>query len=445
MYSSTLNVAGAITLSFLSLMLTGCKADSTEPLASGTVEVSFARMPEVQLAVLDTITVMAIVRDANGHAVHDAVVTWELKPGFRSPAYEKLGSIKSLGPSTALLTLQAETETVIVASIPSSGETGKISGQLDVTVAPRRFRAFQWSRESGFAEIAAPPGVHLEPYAVNDAGEILGAAISAADTRTFKWTPSLGFRYVEFASLHLQGRAMNGSGGITGYVSNNFSSQEAFVWSPSLSLYTFGPLAGNARTYSLGVSINSYDAISGRITDDTLFTAFRWSEERGMELLRGHDGVPNTDAVAINDAFEVLGYDGVWEGWDPFLSQRVPVLWGPNGELTDILPDCNRPCNASVAGLNNRGEVAGSRDNVAFRWSRSSGIKTIPLAGVTWATAMNDAGDIVVATRRSGIEFERASLWAANGEVFDIGLPPAAEAIYPVAINNKGVIVGTFR
>ena len=57
---------------------------------------------------------------------------------------------------------------------------------------------------------------------------------------------------------------------------------------------------------------------------------------------------------------------------------------------------------------------------------------------------MNDEGDVIVAVS-IGMQFGKASLWTVNGDVIELRGPPEVSAIYPHAINNKGVVVGTVR
>jgi hypothetical protein len=96
-----------------------------------------------------------------------------------------------------------------------------------------------------------------------------------------------------------------------------------------------------------------------------------------------------------------------------------------------------------VAALNNRGQIAGTLEQTAFRRSAGGEMTSIPIAGHTLSIAMNDLGDIVGRTWR-GTE-AREWLWTASGEVIEIGLPPGARAAYVNGINNKGQVVGHFQ
>ena len=306
-------------------------------------------------------------------------------------------------------------------------------------------KMFLWSREAGFAYIPAQPGVNNVPYGINDLGEVVGTTVFGPNRGgTFVWSASTGFRYLDSAGVPASvAMSINTSGSVTGFIQGS-SFRRAFVWSRNAGVTILPDVGGIPLIGSAGHAINSRGEIAGNIIRDTIFTAFRWSSEAGTHLLRGTSELVNTFAVDMNDTGEVIGYDGVWEGWDPVLSQRSAILWSPDGKPTDLFPECRRKCDVDLASINSRGEVAGTIGKRAFRRSTAGVVTSMPGSDVTWARGMNDEGDVIVAVS-IGMQLGKASLWTVNGDVIELRGPPEVSAIYPHAINNKGVVVGTVR
>jgi len=434
------------------IMAAGCSADEpTGASAGASVDVTFARSLSSPLAVGDTATVVAVIRDSRGRIVTAGDVLWSLKFGLRPVPTEGLGSIVPTGPRTALVSLEVDGVTVVASAELDRG--GSVDGMLRVTLGPRKYQPFLWSRESGFSFPLALSGFEVIPEDINDAGEVVGSAWRSPDglDRAFIWSPVTGFTFLDNEKFPGPSWALgvNESGTVTGWtIVDNFR-RRAFVWDRRSGMRIVPALAGlDPGESSEGISINS----SGHIVvrdygwEDISLKSFHWSEEAGAELLAVSPANPHADVVAINDVGQILGYEGVFDGYDGGLDERIPILWTEKGERIELFPECRRPCAVEVAAINKNGQIAGTSVDAVFRRGAGGDISKLPASSSAWARGLNDSGDILVAGRLNPAlpqgQFGRASVWIASGELIDLGIPPMARAVFPKAMNNKGVVVG---
>ncbi|WP_127508561.1 hypothetical protein [Actinoplanes solisilvae] len=135
-------------------------------------------------------------------------------------------------------------------------------------------------------------------------------------------------------------------------------------------------------------------------------------------------------ATDINDHAQVVGFSVVRQ--DPEQSGQHAFLW-QNGVLTDL----DRSAYDSMANaINNHGQVAGVRyipgGRHAVSWQ--NGVMTDLGPGI--ATGINDQGQIIGSATGTG-----AALWV-RGRAYDLGAPAGSDDWTPVAINDRGWIVG---
>lgn len=433
-----------IVAAFACVSVAACSLVDSTPPESGapvrSVEIAFARKLDKPLEVRDTVTVTAIVRDARGNSIEDAEVWWSLSVDGKALG-DRIGTVKQTGRLTALLTLVVDRATLKATTTPQ-GNVESVTGVLEVAMARRSWHAFIWTRDSGFSYVTSPGNLDVIPNAINDRGEIVGSVRFHDTSReaAFIWSAATGFTYLDSAGSDMSiAKAINQSGTVTGWTHADGTNGRAFIWKPGSGMTFVSPESDNE--FSQGTTINSLGEVAGFAITGIAFKAFRWSPPASKELLLVNSDNPHSYVVAINDAGDVLGYDGIWEGWDPVLSREAPILWTSTGERIDI-GNCQRQCWMRVAALNNRGQIAGTLEQTAFRRSASGEMTSIPLTDHTFSIAMNDLGDIVGRAWRGDVG--REWLWTASGEVIDIGLPPGARAAYVNGINNKGQVVGHF-
>jgi probable HAF family extracellular repeat protein len=138
-------------------------------------------------------------------------------------------------------------------------------------------------------------------------------------------------------------------------------------------------------------------------------------------------------ATDINDRGQVVGFSVVNQ--DPEQSGGHAFLW-QNGTLTDLDP---YGVDSAATAINNRGQIIGTRYTTegrrAFLWQ--NGVMTDLGAGNP--QDINDRGQVIGQNLSGG---SGATMWY-RGRVQDLGTPPGLEDWRPVAINERGWIVGT--
>ena len=228
-----------------------------------------------------------------------------------------------------------------------------------------------------------------------------------------------------------------------------------------IDLGTFGGGEGYANM------VNDFGQVVGYAQNDkadafdyfglgTQSRAFLWQYGQLIDL--GTLGGSDSQAEFINDSGQIAGvsYTGstaVNTGPSCNAGANVPpqhpFFW-ENGKMLDI-GTLGGNC-AWVAGLNNRGQVAGNStqadinaDPHAFLWSRETGMQelaTLPGAAFTQADGINDAGEVIGTACTAGDEACYAVLWK-NGTLTNLGTLPGDCGSDAYEINSKGQIVGT--
>ena len=162
----------------------------------------------------------------------------------------------------------------------------------------------------------------------------------------------------------------------------------------------------------------------------------------------GKDGA-NTQPQAINEAGRVVGYGqtALERCHLGLCSYQHAVFW------SDGIPLDRHPFESlGVSGLNdinNAGQMVGGwadigRPGGRGAFVRQDGVVIIlpSLGGWTWATGVNDVGEIVGWSAVAVEENRRAVVWH-NGELIELGIYPDGMVSYAQDINDVGQIVGT--
>lgn len=181
-----------------------------------------------------------------------------------------------------------------------------------------------------------------------------------------------------------------------------------------------------------GVAVGSTSCVAGE------YLTFRWSELEGMEQLAGFaGGYAIIGGESINRSGTIAG---VLLGWStvPETASR-PVLWTAANARIDLVPaaPCDPPhpwCSTAETGhyVNDRGVVAGTYVEGAYRWTAATGLVNLPGLGARVPTAINSRGDIVAAQSGGG----SAALLRRSGRLQEI------PGIWPTGLNNRREIVG---
>ncbi|MFG1604792.1 hypothetical protein [Actinoplanes sp. NPDC049265] len=197
-----------------------------------------------------------------------------------------------------------------------------------------------------------------------------------------------GYRAVSFG-FEGEARAINDHGQVVGegWLSSGAQGSHGFLWS------------------------------GGKVTDLGVLAPGEWEYGR---------------ATDVNDRGQVAGFS-VFRG-DPEESAAHAFRW-QRGVLSDI--DTTSFDSAATA-INNRGQVVGNRYTAggahAFRWQ--GGVMTDLGTGYAWD--INDHGQVIGQNQMGG---SGATMWY-RGRVYDLGAPPGLDDWRPIAINERGWIVG---
>lgn len=201
-----------------------------------------------------------------------------------------------------------------------------------------------------------------------------------------------------------------------------------------------GPNAATTGLNDLGQVIGNADLSQ----DGTLSHAYRWSRATGMVDLDAGTRA-GSKAAAINERGEVAG-----AGWIALAGglQVRAYLWSPKGGKTYV----GAFGMGSVAtALNDTGTVTGyaegpeggPRSILAFRWTRSEGIRDIGTLPdeFTWATDINESGQIVGATPFAPEQRTHAFVWTPRQGLRDLGIG-TGERSSATKITDDGVVTG---
>jgi probable HAF family extracellular repeat protein len=243
-------------------------------------------------------------------------------------------------------------------------------------------------------------GVESFVAALNDAGQVVGAAANADQTRLgFRWSESAGLRALgALGASAVQPTAINRLGQVAGWADNDdpLGFQRAFFWSDTTGVRDLGALGQGA---TIGEAINDAGMVAGRsLAADDVDHAFVWSAAGGMVDLGVGSGIDST-AHLINSAGQVAG--------------TLRVL--------------------TPAGIAYHG----------FVWSRAAGMTDVGTLGGDYAflSAMNDAGQVAGVSRLDCGGCFHAVSWTAAGGLADLG---TLGGIYSdsFGINRHGEVVG---
>jgi probable HAF family extracellular repeat protein len=201
-----------------------------------------------------------------------------------------------------------------------------------------------------------------------------------------------------------------------------------------------GPSASTRALNDLGQVIGQSDLDR----NGTLVHAYRWTPGRGMLDI---DAGARTGSTAsdINARGDVAGagYAGVAGGvqyrgyfWRPEAGKVSVGAFG-NSSIPTALNDYG-----TVAGYA-EGPEGGPRSILAFRWTMRDGISDIGTMPdeFTWATDVNNAGQIVGATPFAPDERTHAFVWTPRQGLRDLGVG-TGERSSAVKINQDGAVIG---
>ena len=204
--------------------------------------------------------------------------------------------------------------------------------------------AFLWTPEKGMQDLGTLEGTYSSARAIDDEGRVIGISSAAGGlTRTFLWTPGRGMQ-----DLGVPGVIdLNNAGQMAGTASFN-GEDHAFLWTPGQGIRDLGNLDGQPTN---ALSLNEDGWVVGLANTNTTTTrGFLWTPRDGMRNLGTPGDVGSSIATDVNDAGQVVGYHSTPS------SKLHAFLWTETDGMEDIFPVTGM---ASVAAINNRGQVVG--------------------------------------------------------------------------------------
>ena len=311
------------------------------------------------------------------------------------------------------------------------------------------------------------------PTGANPASTAAPPTDAVVTRRSFIWSSDRGLEVIPVpkGATSMDVTAMNNDGEVAGYVTLGTGSENyrAFTWSPSGGYTALGSLVGPngiSVAFSItdagdvtGLSEGPHSDLHGGPMGIQLRDRFMWNAKSGIKPIQAVPGSPEfrpidaggklllptgtncVQVVRTNARGQAIGYAGTGKDSCHYTSA---LLWEADGGFVTI-GECGPRswCRTQVGAMNNRGVVLGYSDAAGgFKWTASGGMVPIPMADAS-VTVINDNGD--AAGRVGTGELRTPIVWLASGEIRIIRMPAGARYGFPVAINNKGVVAGSFE
>jgi probable HAF family extracellular repeat protein len=256
--------------------------------------------------------------------------------------------------------------------------------------------------------------------------------------------------------------AINAQGDLAGLSDNGTidpltgaAETDAVLWRDG-QVINLGTLGGNE---SQAFSLNDEDQVTGAAANSTadpfsmLATgtqvhAFLWQDGRMRDL--GTLGGPDSFGWAINDARQVAGVSYTSATPNPVTGQPpIDLFVWQNGRMRNLGSlGGSIPTFGGFAGLNDRGEIAGTSDlkgdqtQHPFLWDGSRMLDLGTLGGSYGsANALNDNGAVVGISALPGDNVYHAFLWK-NGTISDLTGASSSQCTNANSLNDKGEVVG---
>ncbi len=236
--------------------------------------------------------------------------------------------------------------------------------------------AFRWDPAQGLQSIMTPAGGGNDSYAygINSAGAVAGSIA----LRAVFWTPKAGATVIQFPNTPTSpdyggATAINESGVVVGYAGHAagpipVDGLQAFRWTEASGIERLEINFGGSYAFAMDVNAAGDIVGEGATVDFPEIgpsKAFLWRS--GVVTVLGELNDPvNNGAIAVNDAGEVLGYDGWPVGIGPI--EVDPWVW-IEGTKTFLDPVTNLPAGWTIEwvyDMNNDGTVVATLFNASL-------------------------------------------------------------------------------
>ena len=204
-----------------------------------------------------------------------------------------------------------------------------------------------------------PAGTRADVRGINDAGQVTGSRflISVNDWRPYRWTPGTGFQALSGICCGTAwGNDINDAGVVVGKAQTAINEGDRAFVATANTMVNLGLLPGvDEEGSSEALAINDAGQIVGWSATTAGLQprhAVLWSAAYVIQDL-GTLGGMNSEAVDINAAGLVIGMSDILTGG------RHPFIWSANGGMMDLVTLIGCPA-CTVAAINDAGQLAGS-------------------------------------------------------------------------------------
>ena len=247
-------------------------------------------------------------------------------------------------------------------------DAGQVVGRADLA-GGEATHAFLWTPATGMQDLGTLVGTFSSASAIDDKGRVIGVSSAAGGgTTIFLWTPDRGMQDLR-ATFDIPGLTdVNDAGQITGTARFN-GEDHAFLWTPGEGLRDLGTLDGEP---TFAAALNEAGWVVGYSTRNVSDTrAFLWTPRDGMRNI-STPGARFSMATDVNDLGQVVGYNSTPS------SKRHAFLWTEADGLEDLYGATGM---ASVAAINNRGQVVGDGRVAALQFRNPNRAPVVTMGG----------------------------------------------------------------
>ncbi|MGW4212730.1 hypothetical protein ACWEIJ_32425 [Lentzea sp. NPDC004789] len=207
------------------------------------------------------------------------------------------------------------------------------------------------------------------------------------------------------------------------------------------------------ETYTVLALPSGYSSAQGLAIDDagTVYGVAVTRANKSIPMRWSQDGVPSPMTMpegATSATITGASSNGYVSGHVLGIgASYLAVRWNPDGTVTMLakLADASSAASSTAYAVNRFGEVVGNADTdqakptYGVRWNADGSVTT--LGTKVYPKGVNDDG---VAVGFTEVQFfNRPTRWTRNGDALDLGLPDGVGSGVALAINNRGLIVGT--
>jgi probable HAF family extracellular repeat protein len=277
---------------------------------------------------------------------------------------------------------------------------GQVVGWADTTLPPLHQHAFLWDG-GGMTDLDpnGGGGRASQAFGINDAGQVVGFAFTP--WHAVLWQNGQMIDLGTLGGQHSAAFGINATGQVVGGAYTP-TSVHAFLWQQGVGMTDLGALPGGASSAS---AINNGGQVVGvSLVSSYQSHAFFWQQDVGMIDLGTLPGDVDSQANGINNLGHVVGWSG-----DENLADFKAFFY--NGSA---MTDLGLPLGGIASGINDADQVVGrmvlGSGGFGHAYLYAGGVVTdlnsliSPDSGLIldWATAINNAGQIVGIAHRAG-------------------------------------------